>query len=345
MSGLARRVLTATTTTTTLLILATACTASTPTTASAPGAASGSASMDGYPVTITNCGRELTIDAEPQRVVSLWQSTTEALLALGLRDRIVAVQEPYAPYPDSVARDAAGLPTIGGDAGFPSKEVLLSEAPDFVTGQVLDGYAFDASRGYATVEQLEQTGATVYGANLCTSADAQSTDTWNIESALTTLRDYGIVFGVSAKADEVIGTLRDDEQKVIDAVEGAPTVRTAFFNGGTGPLNVLAGGLHDDLIRTAGGEDVFPASSVYVSKEEFAASDADVILVGTYPGQDFATQKEFLEQTFPDLPAVSSGRISEVPTQEADSSISVMVGLTRIANALHPDLDLPVPSS
>ncbi|WP_395729045.1 ABC transporter substrate-binding protein [Nakamurella sp.] len=275
----------------------------------------------------------------------MWQSTTEALLALGLRDRIVAVQQNYSPYPASVAQDAQGLNAIGSSMSFPSKEVLLSENPDFVTGQVLDGSAFDPAQGYATVPQIEQTGATVDGANLCTSADAQDINVWNVDAAARTLGDFGRIFGVSDKADAVIATLNADRQQVIDAVQGKPPVRTAYFNGGTGPVIVLAGGIYDSLISTAGGENAFPSTAVYVSKEEFAASDADVILVGTFDGQDFASQKAFLEENVPDLPAVKNGRISEVPTAETDSSIAIMVGLTTIANALHPDLNLPVPSA
>jgi iron complex transport system substrate-binding protein len=339
----------------TMLIAVTACSGTTPSsTASSSTASSSTASSStatatatatGYPVTLENCGRTITVDSEPQRAVSLWQSTTEALLALGLRDRIVAVQENYAPYPASVAGAAEGLPAIGSSMGFPSKEVLLSEQPDFVTGQVLDGYAFDASQGYATVEQLESTGATVYGANLCTSADAQDTSVWNVDTTARTLADLGRIFDVTDTADAVIAELDADKQKVVDAVAGKPVVRTAYFNGGTGPVIVLAGGIYDSLITTAGGQNVFPSDAIYVSKEEFAASDADVILVGTFTGQDFDSQKAFLEENFPDLPAVESGRISEVPTQETDSSISVMVGLTKIANALHPELDLAVPTS
>ena len=343
-----RHVLTGTGAAAAFLLLTTACTAAdgeaTPA-SSPPGAASTRSTSTTYPVTLENCGRQITIDAPPERAVSLWQSNTEALLALGLGDRIVAVQENYAPYPESVASQATGLKDVGSQMGFPSKEVLLSEKPDFVTGQVLDGFAFDASQGYASVEQLERTGAAVYGANLCGSTDSQSTETWNIESVEKTLRDYGTIFDVADRADEVVAELEADRSAVVSAVEGEPTVKTAYFNGGTGPVIVLAGGIYDDLITTAGGENVFPSGSVYVSKEEFAASDADVVLVGTFPGQDFASQKAFLEENFPDLPAVQAGRITEVPTQETDSSISVMVGLTKIANAIHSDLDLTVPSS
>lgn len=108
---------------------------------------------------------------------------------------------------------------------------------------------------------------------------------------------------------------------------------------------MLAGGIYDAEITTAGGKDVFPADSVYVSKEAFAASGAEVILVGTYQGQNFATLRDYLKKTFPDLPAVKNGRMVQVPVDDTDASISVMRGLTEIANALHPDVKIPVPNS
>lgn len=325
-----------------LLLLVTACSG---TGAPSPAGRPSSQTSASYPISLQNCGRKLTIASPPKRVVSLWQSNTEALLALGLRDKIVATQQAYSPYPRSVAKLAAGLKTIGSNTSFPSKEALLSEQPDFVTGQVLDGFAFDTSQGYASVAQLQQNGATVYGANLCSSKDAQNTKRWNIDSVSKTLRDYGKIFGVSAKADAVIDRLDAEKEKVVAAAKGEKPVKTAYFNGGTGPLIVLAGGIYDDLISTAGGKNVFPADAVYVSKEAFASSGAEVILVGTFPGQSFSAEKEFLQKTFPDVPAVRTGRIEEVPTRETDSSISVMVGLTKIANALHPGLGLTIPSS
>lgn len=320
----------------------TACSSTSPSTGASPASTSAATH---YPVTLQNCGRTITIKSEPKRVVSLWQSTTEDLLALGLKDRIVGVQQNYAPYASSVAKAAKGLKGIGSSMGWPSKEVLLSQQPDFVTAQEIDGYAFDTSQGYASVAQIEQTGAVVYGANICDDAQAHSTKTWNVDSTAKALRDYGEIFNVSAKADKVIAKLDAEKQKVVEAVKGKKTVKTAYFNGGTGPLNVLAGGIYDSLISTAGGKDVFASKDVFVSKEAFAASDADVILVGTFPGQSFATEKAFLEKNFPNVPAVKNGRISEVPVEQSDSSIAVMVGLTKIANALHPGLDLPVPKS
>ncbi|SDS12620.1 iron complex transport system substrate-binding protein [Paenibacillaceae bacterium GAS479] len=311
-------------------------------TASPPGSTTSLTSAgSAYPVSVENCGRTLTFDSAPKRVVSLWQAPTEMMLALGLEDRITAVAGNYASFPNSVAEAAGALPVIGTSMSWPSKEVLLSKSPDLVVGQSLEGYAFDVSQGYASVEQIEKGGVQVYGANMCSSDALKMT----IETPYQTLRDFGTIFGVSDRAEEFIARMAAERQAVVDAVKGLPTQRVAFYNGGEGPLIVLTGGIYDDAITTAGGNSVFPAGSVYLSKEEFAASDADVILVGTFKGQEFATLSDYITTNFPELPAVKDGRLVEIPVADIDASISVMRGLTEIANGIHPDLNLAVPAS
>lgn len=302
-----------------------------------------SSAAQGYPISVENCDRKLTFDSPPEKVLSLWQAPTEMMLALGLGDRVVARAGDYATYPASVATEVEAIPSIGTAMGWPDKETMLSYEADLVLGQSLVGYAFDTSMGYASVEQIEQSGAQVYGANVC-DADAGGAIEMTLDTPLDALRDLGTIFGVSNRAEEIVFSLEDQRQAVIDAVAGKEDVTVAFYNGGEGPMIVLAGGIYDDAISTAGGTNVFPRDAVYVSKEEFAAAQPDVILVGTFEGQDYESLSGFLQQTFPELTAVQEGRLVEIPVADTDASISVMRGLTQIANGLH-SLDLPVPAS
>lgn len=303
------------------------------------GASTASAGS-GYPVSVMNCGRTLTFDYEPKRVVSLWQAPTEMMLALGLQDRIVGMAGNYTDLPADLAPAAKGIKTIGTSMSWPSKEVLLSQAPDLVLGQVLDGFAFDTSQGYASVKQIEAGGSQVYGANSCTTAGNLK---MSVDTPEETLRDLGEIFNVRDRAAKLIAQLDAQKQLVVEAVKGMPTVRVAYYNGGTGPLIVLAGGIYDDAIATAGGKNVFPADSQYVSKEAFATSAPDVILVGTFQGQNFAAERDYLQKTFPNLPAVKNGRIAEVPVDDTDASVTVMTGLAKIAVAVHPEAHITVP--
>ena len=59
----------------------------------------GPAQQDGsvevsYPLTVTDmAGREVTLNAEPQKIVSGYYISSSACIALGLTDRIVAVED------------------------------------------------------------------------------------------------------------------------------------------------------------------------------------------------------------------------------------------------------------
>src|SRR5690606_37498749 len=54
---------------------------------------------EAFPVTFTDdAGREVTLDSEPQTMVSVQASNTEILYALGVGDRLIGVSD-YCNYP------------------------------------------------------------------------------------------------------------------------------------------------------------------------------------------------------------------------------------------------------
>jgi len=292
--------------------------------------------LSAFPVTIENCGRELTFDAPPQRVVSLWQPPTEMLLALGVADHFVALAGSYAPYPDAFTDAVTAIPEIGTAMMWPSREVLLSQQPDFVISEGLDSFGYDAAQGYATVEEIEATGAKVYASAACSYANPEATPR-NIDRVLNDIRTLGTIFGVSERAEELITRMEAQRQAVTDAVQGHDPVRVAFYNGGQGPLFVLNSSMWADLLDTAGGESVFDPIAFQVSVEEFAAADPEVILMGTYPGQSAEDLSAFLQTTFPTVSAVQNERLYPVETIYVENSIRIMYGLETVARALHPD--------
>lgn len=93
-----------------------------PTDASPPAAA--------FPITITDDdGIEVTIDAEPQRIVTFAPSMTEIVYALGLGDRLVGVSGPFDDYP----AEAKDVEEVGGAGDFgvdPTIEKVVSLEPD-----------------------------------------------------------------------------------------------------------------------------------------------------------------------------------------------------------------------
>jgi iron complex transport system substrate-binding protein len=83
-----------------------------------------------FPLTITDDdGVEVTIDAEPQRIVTFAPSMTEIVYALGLGDRLVGVSGPFDDYP----AEAKDVEEVGGAGDFgvdPTIEKVVSLEPD-----------------------------------------------------------------------------------------------------------------------------------------------------------------------------------------------------------------------
>jgi iron complex transport system substrate-binding protein len=83
-----------------------------------------------FPTTITDDdGVEVTIDAEPQRIVTFAPSMTEIVYELGLGDRLIGVSGPFDDYP----AEAKDVEEVGGAGDFgvdPTIEKVVSLEPD-----------------------------------------------------------------------------------------------------------------------------------------------------------------------------------------------------------------------
>ena len=87
-----------------------------------------------YPMTVTDmAGREVTIEAEPQRIVSGYYISSSACIALGLSDRMVAVEDKADKRPiyKLAAPALAELPMVGTAKEF-NLEACLAAEPDLV---------------------------------------------------------------------------------------------------------------------------------------------------------------------------------------------------------------------
>lgn len=112
------------------LITAAALAAATLAGCSATEAGTTATDAPGYPMTISNCGVEVTVDAPPQRAVALNQGSAEIMLSLGLADRMVGTATWTDPVRNNLAADNAKVPRLADNN--PSFEVVLDTEPDFV---------------------------------------------------------------------------------------------------------------------------------------------------------------------------------------------------------------------
>ncbi|MBP1325322.1 iron complex transport system substrate-binding protein [Leucobacter exalbidus] len=83
-----------------------------------------------YPFTTTSCDMEVVVESAPQRIVTLEQTATETLFALGLADRMVGTAYLTDPILEEFEQEYASIPVLA-DL-YPAQEVVLEARPDFI---------------------------------------------------------------------------------------------------------------------------------------------------------------------------------------------------------------------
>lgn len=238
-----------------------------------------SSSGGSYPVTIENCGAEVTFDHAPERVVLLKSSSVPFLHALGVMDRVTARagQYPHEYYDDETVAELDEIPLLTDELDSSghlqiSKEVVISEEPDLVLGEVdnLSRATLDAV-GIPLIEEPA----------LCESG----TDDPTFDDISAQLEVYGAVFGRADEARAAIADLEDDLADVESEV-GKPAGRTAAVlyptvGGGT-TYAYGTKSMAQPQLEAAGFENVFgdvDERVFEVTLEELLGRDPDVLIL------------------------------------------------------------------
>jgi iron complex transport system substrate-binding protein len=135
------------------------------TTGATGGSATASTGAAAFPVTVRGTNGEVTIDARPERIVSLSPTATEDLFAIGAGDQVVAVDD-QSNYPaDAPTTDLSGFePNVEAIAGYePDLVVFATEPGDLASsleGLGITALQLDAAPNLdVAYDQIEQLGA------------------------------------------------------------------------------------------------------------------------------------------------------------------------------------------
>ncbi|CCQ17446.1 putative ABC transporter substrate-binding protein [Rhodococcus sp. AW25M09] len=162
-----------------------------------------------YPLVLDNCGRSVTVDAPPQRVVSLDQDSTEILLSLGLQDRIVGTASWTDPVRENLAEANASVPRLADNA--PTYEVVLGTDPDFVTASFgrhyEQGGVADRSR-FAESDIETYLAPTDCDNGLSVNGGNPRTSPLTMEALYRTIREMAEVFDVRERGENFVSELQ-----------------------------------------------------------------------------------------------------------------------------------------
>lgn len=269
-------------------------------------------------VYVDEAGRRVDIPASPRRIVSLAPSITETLFALGLDREVVGVTM-LSTYPEA----ARSKPRVGTFINI-SLERVVSLSPDLVIGTA------DGNRT-GTVEQLERVGIPVYIVN-----------PRSCEEIFRMTLNIGGITGRVNQAEAVVADLRKRIDRVASLLKGLPEPNV-FFQIGINPIiTVGKDTLHNELIRRAGGVNVYEDASARYPRcgiEDIIARNPDIIIISSMKrGGDFLHIRDGWKK-WKTLTAVRDDRIHIIEADIVDhASPRIVDGLEKMARIIHPDV-------
>jgi iron complex transport system substrate-binding protein len=293
--------------------------------APALGVAGATATQDAdcsFPVTKTDAsGHEVTVDSEPQRIVTLNPSAAQTMWQIGGKEKVVGVSQ-FGGY----LGGAEDLPTV--TSGYPSTvnvEKVIELNPDLVLAP--------NTISNESVTQLRNAGLTVYRFEMASS----------IEDIYQKTQLIGRLSGECSGTQETVSQMQTDVENVEQAVEGQdrPSVYYHMTGGFTAGPNTFIG----KLIETAGGDNIAAevnASRPYfeISSETVVEQDPDWVVVTAQPGnlgkhpRSYIPEDSVIRNTTAweqNNILVLNGNYVSQPAPE------VTQPLTRMAKSFHPD--------
>ncbi|MFJ4645246.1 ABC transporter substrate-binding protein [Streptomyces bobili] len=276
-----------------------------------------SATTDAKAVTLTNCGREVTFDKVPERVVTNDVGITELMFALGLEDRMAGFA-----MPDDKG-DLSGVPWKDGyeKVKWLSKDQLTKEnVLDARADLVFAGwnYGFREDGGF-TPDALKKLGIPSYIlTESCRNGRTKSSRgiMEPLEALYADLTNLGKLFGVEKRAAGLIAGFKKQVAAVraqIPAGAARPTV-FLYDSGQDQPFTSGRYAAPDQIISEAGGTNLMhdvADSWTTVGWESVVARDPDVIVICDYGDVGAEQKKDFLLSYAPlrDVSAVKHRRI------------------------------------
>ncbi|QTE30512.1 putative F420-0 ABC transporter substrate-binding protein [Pengzhenrongella sicca] len=271
------------------------------------------------PVTVDNCGTEVTVTAPPTKVVTIKSTSTEMLLALGLGDSIVGTAFADGPVPADYEADAADLTVLSEQV--PGKEALLEVAPDFVYAGWESNFSADGAGDRAELAGL---GIGTYVSPAACKEEGYKPDPLTFDGVFDEIREVADLFGVTDRAEELIAA----QEAQLAAVEPPAEPTTAlWYSSGTDTPYVGAGiGAPQMILAAAGLTNIFAdVHDTWTSAgwEQVVAADPDVIVLVDASWNTAAKKIELLEANpaTSQLTAVREHRYLTVPFPAAEAGV------------------------
>ncbi|GAB3441978.1 ABC transporter substrate-binding protein [Streptomonospora sediminis] len=265
------------------------------------------------PVTIENCGEEITYPL-PQRAVAYDMSSTEKMFALGLADRMRGIVMPSTADPaverSPYLEDYRSVETLSTDVlGF---ETVVDAKADWVLAGWNSGFGED--RGI-TPDRLAEVGIRSYQhTESCFNYGDDPVQVPPLKALYTDLRQIGRIFHVEDRAEKLVADLQERAADLRENQPGGEPARVFVYDSGTDqPFTSGGQASPNAIVSLAGGRNIMSGLDqrwTTVGWESVVEARPEVIAVVDYGDQPAADKIDFLKSHPPlaDSPAVRNDR-------------------------------------
>ncbi|WP_230500174.1 ABC transporter substrate-binding protein [Sutcliffiella rhizosphaerae] len=275
-----------------------------------------------FPVTFKDdSGKEITIEEEPESIVSMQPSTTEVAYALGLGNKMVGVSD-YCNYPG----ETADVEKVGGQDM--NVELILSLTPDLI---FVTDYHYQNHE--PILKQYEEAGITV----VVIGSESSFADVYE------TMELIGKATGKTIEAEALIADMKErlaaveekakevtDKKKVWVEVSPAPDIFT------TGQGTFMHEMLEAIQAENAAGDQ---EGWVKLTEEEIVKLNPDVIIT-TYGYYVDNPKEGVLERAgWAEVPAIKSGEVHDVDSDTVTRPGPRLIeGVEHLAKLIYPEI-------
>ncbi len=276
-----------------------------------------------YPLTVTDdLGRTITIEEEPQRIVSLAPSNTEILFDLGLGDKVVG-DTLYCDYPEA----ALNVEKVGGYSDVDIEKVV-SLAPDLILAE--DIHKSDV------IPALENLGYTVY-----------ALVPHNLDEIMASVTTIGMLTGATEEAEAIVDDMQTRINFIVEKAAGLPDAQKPSVLYVIWQEPIMSSGVDTpiyEMITKAGGISIVQDDTGFptLSLESVIDADPDVIICNvdySYEGGDAPLVFMQAESRLESVSARKSGRVYGINASLTNRPVPRIIdGFEWMAAMIHPEL-------
>lgn len=268
-----------------------------------------------FPMTVTDSyGRQVKLDKEPQKVISVAPNITEIIFAINKSSSLIGRTE-YCDFPE----EAKSITSIG-SLQEPNIEKIAEMKPDLVIAST--HFKKDV------LQKLEELGIKVvvfYGEE-------------SFEGVYDTIDKVGTVMNAKEKAEGLVSQMKADVKSVLEKVYGKSRPSVYYVVSFGKPGNYTAGKdtFIGRMIEMAGGRNAADDVKGWsYSMEKLVEKNPEIMICSKY-----YDSKKGLESTngYKDLDAVKKGSLYEIDNNLLDRQGPRLAdGLTGLARIIHPE--------